>query len=159
MAGLSRKEREYLREHFGGRVTFDRTERMLYGHDIASVPKLLKPLIGGTTPRAVVQPSDEAELVELVTWAYGRGIPLTARGKATSGYGGALPLKKGLVVDFYRMRDVVEISLENLTATVEPGITWGYQVTNTTSDCIVHDYCHVTHRDGETACMAEYFHS
>ncbi len=124
MAGLSRKEREYLRERFPGRVNFDRTERMLYGHDIASVPKLLKPLIGGTTPRAVVQPADEAELAELVTWASGRGIPLTPRGKATSGYGGVLPVRKGLVVDFYRMRDVVEISPENLTATVEPGITW-----------------------------------
>ena len=124
MAGLSKRERKYLEGRFPGRVTFDRTERMLYGHDIASVPKLLKPLIGGCVPRAVVQPADEAELVELVTWACGRGIPLTPRGRATSGYGGVLPVKRGLVVDFYRMRRVLEIDVGGPTATVEPGITW-----------------------------------
>ena len=57
-------------------------------------------------------------------WATDRRIPLTPRGKGSSGYGGAIPVKKGLVVDFYRMRAVVDIDEAALTATVEPGITW-----------------------------------
>ncbi len=124
MAGFGKKIKEHLRERYPGRVTFDKTERMLYGHDIAALPKLMKPLVGNTTPHAVVQPDCEGELVELVTWAYGRNIPMTPRGKATSGYGGVLPVRKGLVIDFYLMRDVLEMDEKGFTVTVEPGITW-----------------------------------
>jgi FAD/FMN-containing dehydrogenase len=100
---LNKKRRRYLRELFGSRVNFDPTERGLYGHDIAAMPSLFKPLIGDTTPAAVVQPADGAELVELVKWAGREGVPLTPRGKATSGYGGVIPVRQGVVVDFYRM--------------------------------------------------------
>jgi hypothetical protein len=44
---------------FGDRVSFDLTERYLYGHDIASIPRMVAPLIGDTTPDAVVQPRNE----------------------------------------------------------------------------------------------------
>ena len=40
------------------------------------------------------------------------------------GLRGAIPVKKGLVVDFYRMKTVIAIDQENLTATVQQGITW-----------------------------------
>jgi Fe-S oxidoreductase/FAD/FMN-containing dehydrogenase len=121
---MNSEQRAYLEEKFASRVTFDRTERRLYGHDIAAMPTIIKPLIGDTTPDAVVQPHSEEELVELVRWAYQQGIPLTPRGKASSGYGGVLPVKKGIVVDFYRLKDVLAIDKEKLTATVQPGITW-----------------------------------
>jgi Fe-S oxidoreductase/FAD/FMN-containing dehydrogenase len=121
---LNNKQRRYLEETFGPRVNFDPTERKLYGHDIAAMPGLFKPLIGDTTPAAVVQPADEAELVDLVRWGVREGIPLTPRGKATSGYGGAVPVKQGVVVDFYRMKNVVSVDAEAQTATVEAGATW-----------------------------------
>ncbi len=121
---LSTADRDRLKNLLGPHVTFDRRERRLYGHDIAAMPSLVKPLVGDTTPDAVVQPTSEEQLVELVRWASGRGLPLTPRGKGSSGYGGAIPVKKGLVVDFYRMRAVAAIDREALTATVEPGITW-----------------------------------
>lgn len=114
---------KYL-EKFGDRVSFDRTERVLYSHDIAAMPNLIKPLVGDTVPDAVVQPRDEAELAEIVHWAYAEGIPITPRGKASSGYGGTIPVKKGLVIDFYQMKDVLEIDEEDMTVTVQPGITW-----------------------------------
>lgn len=124
MARLTNKDISWLQEQFGTRVTFDKTERVLYGHDIAAMPKLFKPLIGNTTPDAVVQPQNEAELVALVKWAAERKIPLTPRAKASSGYGGVLPTRKGIVVDFYRMKDVLEVNKKDLTVTVQPGITW-----------------------------------
>lgn len=124
MAKIKKNDKSWLQEKFGSRVCFDNTERVLYGHDIAAMPKLFKPLIGSTIPDAVVQPASEDELVALVQWANQRRIPLTPRAKASSGYGGVLPTRQGIVVDFYRMKDVLAVDANNLTVTVQPGITW-----------------------------------
>ena len=103
-------------------MSFRKLERKLYGHDIAAMPSLFVPLIGNTIPDGVVQPSSEEELVELVRWAVQNNIPLTPRGKASSGYGGVLPIKQGLVVDFYRMKQIVKVDAKAQTVTVQPGI-------------------------------------
>ncbi len=123
MAGITTKQKEFLLS-FGERVTFDKTERMLYGHDIAAMPNLVQPLVGNTTPHVVVQPVSEEELVQIVKWAGEEKIPVTPRAKASSGYGGVIPLKKGVVVDFYYLKNIVSIDKKNLTVTVEAGITW-----------------------------------
>ena len=120
---MRREQKQYL-ERFQDRVSFDKTERKLYGHDIAAIPNLIKPLVGNTTPDAVVQPKSEEELASLVAWAYQENIPLTPRGKASSGYGGTIPVKQGLVVDFHHMKEVIAIDEEEMTAVVQPGITW-----------------------------------
>ncbi|MGB2827773.1 MAG: FAD-binding oxidoreductase, partial [Dehalococcoidales bacterium] len=124
MGKLGGKQRLYLEEKFGDRANFRKTERKLYGHDIAAMPALIKPMVGSTVPDAVVQPETEEELVELVKWAAESNIPLTPRGRATSGYGGVLPVKKGVVVDFYRMKRVLDVDPEALTATVQAGVVW-----------------------------------
>lgn len=124
MNQFGERHQSYLREKFEGRASFDKTERKLYGHDIAALPSLVKPLLGNTTPDAVVQPEAEAELVDLVRWARENNIPLTPRGKASSGYGGVLPVKQGVVVDFYRMNRIVHIDPQALTASVESGVVW-----------------------------------
>ena len=105
-------------------MNFRKTERKLYGHDIAAMPALIKPLVGSTVPDAVVQPETEEELAALVKWAAENNIPLTPRGKATSGYGGVLPVKKGVVVDFYRMKRVIDIDSKAMTTTVQAGVVW-----------------------------------
>jgi len=115
---------QFLAEVFRGRAAFDERERVLYGHDVGEIPFLIKPLIGSTIPRAVVQPETEEELSVLAAWASAQRIPLTARGKATSGYGGAVPLGKAVVVDFRRLSAVRSIDAAACTATVQPGITW-----------------------------------
>ena len=114
----------WLQEKFGSRVSFNRAERKLYGHDIAAMPSLFKPIIGNTIPEAVVQPETEAEIVELVRWAVANNIPLTPRAKASSGYGGVIPIKRGLVIDFYRMKRILHIDPEAQTVTVEAGVVW-----------------------------------
>jgi len=123
MSSLNTRQRTYL-EKLKNRVSFDKTERLLYSHDIAAMPSLVKPLIGNTTPDAVVQPVNEEELVDLVQWAYSENISITPRAKASSGYGGVVPVKKGLVIDFYHMKKVLSIDKKNETVTVEAGITW-----------------------------------
>ncbi len=124
MGKINATQRSYLEGRFGNRASFRKAERRLYGHDIAAVPSLIKPLIGDTTPEAVVQPETEEELVELVRWAREHHVPLTPRGKASSGYGGVLPVKKGLVVDFYRMNRVIRADPDAQTATVQAGVVW-----------------------------------
>lgn len=124
MGKIKATERVYLKEKFGNRVSFNKTERKLYGHDIAVIPGLIRPLVGKTVPDAVVQPESEPELVELVRWAARNNVPLTPRGKASSGYGGAIPVRQGVVVDFYRMKEVPRIGSSNMTATVQAGVVW-----------------------------------
>jgi len=124
MARLTKDDKKWIRDKFGERANFRRTERILYSHDIAAIPSLFKPLIRGTVPDGIVQPQNEEELAELARWAAKRKISLVPRGKGSSGYGGIIPAKNGLVVDFYRMKDVISIDEERELVTVEPGITW-----------------------------------
>jgi Fe-S oxidoreductase/FAD/FMN-containing dehydrogenase len=121
---MNKKQVKKLEEMFRNRVNFRRTERKLYGHDIAAIPSIFKPIIGNTLPDAVVQPENEEELSALVKWARENKAPLTPRGKASSGYGGAVPVKGGVVVDFYRMKKIKNIDASGLTATVEAGVVF-----------------------------------
>ncbi len=122
--GFTVLQQRFLERTLGNRVTFDGLERKLYGHDVAAIPSLVKPLVGNTTPDAVALPESEDEVIEIVRWANKQEIPVTPRGKGSSGYGGAVPVKQGLVLSFSRMRDIVKVDQDNLTVTVQPGITW-----------------------------------
>lgn len=124
MNKINSEQHSYLERTFGPRISFRKSERKLYGHDIAALPGLIKPIVGDTTPEAVVQPSSEEELCGLVKWAAEHHIPVTPRSKATSGYGGVLPVKQGLVIDFYRMKDILKIDSQSMTVTVQPGVVW-----------------------------------
>ncbi len=124
MHELKEERRVELTQLFQDRVSYHPTERRLYGHDVGVMPRRIRPLVGDTVPDAVVQPETEAELIALVRWAVHNGVPLTPRAKATSGYGGVIPLDRGLVVDLRRMRQVVSIDAEGLTATVQASIVW-----------------------------------
>ncbi len=124
MGKINNQQKNFLEEKFSDRVTFNRIERKLYGHDIATMPDFIKLFIGSTIPDAVVQPESTEELVDLVRWANVQKVPITPRAKASSGYGGVLPIKKGLVVDFFRMNRIIDINPESFTATVQAGIVW-----------------------------------
>ncbi|MEO0303623.1 MAG: FAD-binding oxidoreductase, partial [candidate division WOR-3 bacterium] len=109
---------------FKNRVSFDKIERKLYSHDIASLPSLIKKIFKNPIADLVVQPENEEEIVFLVKWAKENNIPVVPRGKATSGYGGVIPIKRGIVIDFYRMKKIINIDPEKELVTCQPGITW-----------------------------------
>ncbi len=119
---LNAGQARWLEELFGARVTFSPRELRQYGHDVGALPGLIAPLLGGTRPAGVVQPATEGELVELARWAAAEGLPLVPRGKATSGYGGVLPVEGGIVVDFARLAAVLEVRRDQVT--VQAGISW-----------------------------------
>ena len=84
MSTLGSSQKAFLRELLGNRVSFDRMERKLYGHDIAEMPSLVRPLVGDTVPEGVVQPESEEELVRLVRWAReNRSAPPTEKRAAS----------------------------------------------------------------------------
>lgn len=112
-----------LTGRFGDRVTFDRIERTLYSHDVASLPAMIDRLVR-RVPEAVVQPLTEEDVAFLARFARQHNLPLVPRGRATSGYGGAVPVKGGVVVDFGRMNAVLDIDEEKHTVTVQPGVIW-----------------------------------
>jgi FAD/FMN-containing dehydrogenase len=124
MSKLNAELRTELQQIFGNHISFRKLERKLYGHDIAAVPGLIKPLIGKTVPEVVVQPETKEELVKLVRWAVRNDVPLTPHGKASSGYGGAIPVNGGVVLDFYRMRAIKHVDPDNKTVTVEASMVW-----------------------------------
>jgi Fe-S oxidoreductase/FAD/FMN-containing dehydrogenase len=124
MTTLNSNQVTWLHEQFDSRFSTDLMERKIYSHDVGEMPPLIKPLIGRALADAVVQPKNEQEIATLAQWAARNRIPLVPRGKATSGYGGMIPVKGGITVDFWRMRDVLAVDEENLTVTVEPGLVW-----------------------------------
>jgi Fe-S oxidoreductase/FAD/FMN-containing dehydrogenase len=124
MPKLNTAQQDLLREIFHNRFTADPLECRVYGHDVGTMPPLIQPLIGKAQADGVVQPKDEEEIVRLVKWAREQRIPLVPRGKATSGYGGVLPVKGGIIVDFWRMRAILSTDVEAQTVTVQPGIVW-----------------------------------
>lgn len=116
--------RKRLQESYGPRVSFDELERKIYARDMGVMPSLVQPLVGNPVPDGIVQPETEQELVDLVNLARQERIRLTPRGKATSGYGGVLPVEGGLVIEFNRMKKIIAINEDERSATVEPGVVW-----------------------------------
>jgi len=124
MSRINRETKEQLISRFSKRANFNELERKIYAHDMGVMPSMVKPLVGDTIPDGIVQPESEQELIDLVKLAGRENLKLTPRGKATSGYGGVLPVQGGLVVEFNRLNRIIDISADNRTATVEPGVVW-----------------------------------
>lgn len=124
MNRLDSSQRSRLRSQFGDRVTVRRGERRRYGHDSVTATPPWRPAIGETVPDAVVHPQTEGELLQLARWASVEGVALTPHGRGTSRSGGAVPLRRGVVVDFQRLGRLIEVDSDARTVTVEPGITW-----------------------------------
>ncbi len=120
---LSIEHKEELEEIFKERVAFEFIDRVLYSHDMASIPSIIEKMII-KIPEAVVQPLNIEELQNLIKFAQDNKIYLTPRGAGTSGYGGAIPIQGGIVVDFTRMNKIVNLDKKNKIVTVEPGIIW-----------------------------------
>lgn len=115
--------KEQLISIFGERVAFHDIERVLYSRDAGNIPGIVFKAIK-TKPDAIVQPETVQELMQLLRICANNKIPLTPRGAGTSAYGGAIPVAKGIAVDFCRMNKIIEVNTEREFARVEPGVVW-----------------------------------
>ena len=74
-------------------------------------------------PMLVVLPDSTADVSNIVRACARCDIPIVPWGAGTGLSGGALPLGDGVVVSMARMNRILEVDLQNRTATVQPGVT------------------------------------
>lgn len=105
------------------RVSRDPMETFVYSHDFAALPKAAS-LQFKFEPDFVVLPRTTEEVIRLVGVQGETLLPLVPRGGGTGLYGGSVPNRGGIVVDFRRMNRVIKIDPATRTMMVEAGATW-----------------------------------
>lgn len=99
-------------------LLFSRMDMVAYSYDAtADVPK--------QTPDVVVFPQSSDMVQAIVRLAREHRIPIYSRGAGTNLSGGAVPLKKGIVLSFQKMNKILDIDPDNLSAVVQPGVVIG----------------------------------
>ncbi len=73
-------------------------------------------------PDIVVRPRTASEIAAIVKLANRETIPITPRGAGSGLSGGAVPLYGGILLSVDRMNSILEVDLQNLMITVEPGV-------------------------------------
>ena len=73
-------------------------------------------------PDAAVLCDSRAEIELVLRLAAEHKVPVTPRGTGTGMTGGALPVRGGLVLSTERMKKIVDISVDDRIAIVEPGV-------------------------------------
>lgn len=114
---------EECTQALGERVTFDPQILRSYDHDLGEMPGALMALIKHR-PTVVVAARDAADVRQALLLAGRHGIPVTPRGQATSGYGGAIACKGGMMLDLSNMNRVLAVDAAAATVDVEPGVVW-----------------------------------
>src|SRR4030042_571922 len=62
-------------------------------------------------PDAAVWPESTEQIAEIVKFANEYKIPVVPRGAGTSLSGGVIPIRGGIIVDFYKMSLIFQISI------------------------------------------------
>lgn len=73
-------------------------------------------------PLAVVLPSTEQQVIEVLKCCRALGVPVVARGAGTGLSGGALPHARGVLLSLARFTRIVSIDAVARTAVVQPGV-------------------------------------
>ena len=71
---------------------------------------------------AVVRPGSVEEISQIVLLANATGTPIVPYGGGTGVMGGVLPVQGGIILDLKRLDKIIEVSPQDLTATVEAGV-------------------------------------
>ncbi|PLX41044.1 MAG: hypothetical protein C0608_07295 [Deltaproteobacteria bacterium] len=73
-------------------------------------------------PWAVVIPSTEEEVAQVLSWANKGYFPIVTRGAGTGVAGGSVALGGGVVLSLERLNEILSIDSDNLTITCQPGV-------------------------------------
>ena len=94
-------------------------ERYAYSQDASNVKELTK------LPDVVVFVENTEQVQEVVKLANKYKTPIVCRGAGTNVVGACRCEHGGIVLNFSKMNKILDISKENMTATVEPGVILG----------------------------------
>lgn len=95
-------------------VVLDPEKRYDYSHDETEDYSFL--------PDVVLKPGSTEEISQIMKLCHEHVIPVTPRGGGTGLSGGALPVRKGVVISMERFNKILHIDELNLQAIVEPGV-------------------------------------
>ncbi|MFC0211148.1 FAD-linked oxidase C-terminal domain-containing protein [Paenibacillus chartarius] len=73
-------------------------------------------------PDGVIYPASTAEVSAIMQILSKHRIPLISRGSGSNLCGGTVPVQGGVVMVMHRMNAILEVDMQNLTATVQPGL-------------------------------------
>jgi glycolate oxidase len=76
-------------------------------------------------PCAAVLPTTTAEVASVLSWANRHGIPVTPRGAGVGYVGGCVPVQGGIVLSLEKMNRIIELSVTDFVAVVQPGVITG----------------------------------
>lgn len=96
-------------------ILTEKAELVTYSYDAT-------PGIPREIPAAVLFPKNTGEVQEIVKLCNRHKVPIYPRGAGTCLSGGPVPISRGIVMSFQRMNRILEIDVDNLTATVQPGV-------------------------------------
>src|SRR5690625_3147352 len=105
-----------LKDKIGAdKVSQNETELFRHSHDESPHEAV--------TPEVVWVPGCREDMEQILEVGREKGIPVTAFGVGSALEGQAIPIHKGISVNFERMNRVVDFSPEDMTITVHPGLT------------------------------------
>ena len=105
-------------------VNTSEMDRLLYGHDLAPLPKEAG-VAFNHLPDVIVRPKSTEEVSEIVSLAFKTGVAITPRGASTWGLGGSMPVEGGILLDMSsKMNKIVAIDKVNMCVKANAGCTW-----------------------------------
>lgn len=105
------------------RVTESDFEKLFYSSDVSPLsPELIEKL--GTIADIIARPKNAEEVSRIIKIATQKKISIVPRGGASWWLGGSIPYKGGIVLDLTSMNATIKVDEENLTVTVDCGVTW-----------------------------------
>ncbi len=114
---ISRAFVRELKRAVGSDLILDKVEdRTCYGFDATGIFQL---------PDVVVCPTRPEHVVYVVRLARREGLPITPRGAGTGYSGGAVPVRRGIVLAMERMNRIESVSRADGMAVVEAGVVNG----------------------------------
>ncbi|WP_029192864.1 FAD-binding oxidoreductase [Paenibacillus harenae] len=99
-----------------GEAYFRDDKESLVAHSYDGTPMLQ------ALPDGVIYPESTQQISDVMKLLASRRVPVVTRGSGSNLCGGTVPVQGGVVMVMHRMNRILETDLENLTATVQPGI-------------------------------------
>ncbi|MFC4599472.1 FAD-linked oxidase C-terminal domain-containing protein [Cohnella hongkongensis] len=110
-AAVARRLREIVGEPY-----FKDDRQSLVAHSYDGTPMLQ------SLPDGVIYPENTQQVSDIMKVLSEHRIPVVSRGSGSNLCGGTVPVQGGVVMVMHRMNRIVEVDMENLTATVQTGI-------------------------------------